>query len=63
MNNTPTAERVAVRSTPPAPTAPPRMAPVAMLPRRAKVAVAPTPETEPEPVKWWLMTKPAAKRR
>jgi hypothetical protein len=54
------AERVAVRS---APLAPSRMALVSAPPRRPKVAVAPVPETEPEPVKWWLMAKPAAKRR
>jgi len=28
-----------------------------------KVTVSPEPELEPEPVKWWLMTKPAPKRR
>ena len=54
------AERAAVRS---APLAPSRVAPASTPLRRAKVAVAPIPETEPEPVKWWLMTKPAAKRR
>lgn len=31
--------------------------------RRARVVAAPVVESEPEPVKWWLMTKTAAKRR
>jgi chromosome segregation ATPase len=30
--------------------------------RRAKF-IAPVPEVEPEPVKWWLMEKPTPKRR
>jgi hypothetical protein len=54
----------------PEPAPPPVMRRVAAKPevktvapsRRAKV-VAAAPEVEPEPVKWWLTTKPAAKRR
>lgn len=37
---------------------------VALAPRRGRPpAVAVVPETEPEPVKWWLNTKPAGKKR
>jgi hypothetical protein len=27
------------------------------------IASAPGPQVEPEPVKWWLNTKPAGRRR
>ncbi len=37
---------------------------VAVAPRRGRPpAVAVVPETEPEPVKWWLNTKPVGKKR
>ena len=37
---------------------------VAIAPRRGRPpAVAVVPEIEPEPVKWWLNTKPAGKKR
>jgi hypothetical protein len=31
--------------------------------RRTAIAVTPEPQAEPEPVKWWLNTKPTGKRR
>jgi hypothetical protein len=34
-----------------------------IAPRRKVRVAAQEPEVEPEPVKWWLMTKPLAKRR
>jgi hypothetical protein len=36
---------------------------VAVRRRRANVVVVPEPVVEPEPVKWWLNTKPVGKRR
>jgi hypothetical protein len=37
---------------------------VAIAPRRGRPpSVVVVPETEPEPVKWWLNTKPAGKKR
>ena len=43
--------------------APPEVEVAAPVPRRGLKVVAPEPVAEPEPVKWWLMTKPVAKRR
>jgi hypothetical protein len=43
--------------------APPEVEVAAPAPRRGVKVVAPEPVAEPEPVKWWLMTKPVAKRR
>lgn len=50
----------------PAPVVPARrMQPVQAAPRRTKVAkvFVPEPETEPEPVKWWLPKQEKARRR
>jgi hypothetical protein len=45
------------------PQAEPEIVEVVARHRRVTGAVAPEPVVEPEPVKWWLNTKPAGKRR
>jgi DNA primase len=45
------------------PQAEPEVVEAATRSRRSTVAITPEPQAEPEPVKWWLNTKPAGKRR
>jgi hypothetical protein len=49
------------RGRPPQPE--PEVVEAAVRRRPAAIGVAPGPRVEPEPVKWWLNTKPAGKRR
>jgi hypothetical protein len=55
------------RAEPPRRGRPPQAEPEVVEPaawrRRAMIASAPGPQVEPEPVKWWLNTKPAGRRR